>query len=246
MTEQIVVIPDMHIPYHDGRVWECILEVIRRTKPSGIVVIGDFSDFYSVSSHAKDPRRKIDFDDEVAATKRERARLEKAAGKAWLHFCRGNHETRLDRYIVDNAPQLHSSINSRELLGFSDSWGWTEYGDWFSYGKCNFTHDVGRTGVNTARQSLVDFGGNIVVGHSHRLGVSYQGTTRGEVHFGLNVGFGGDFAMIDYYHRAKALRDWQHGFGVVSFDSFGYCWAQAVPILRGRAVVGKIQVSGRK
>lgn len=248
MIQQILVVPDMHHPYADARVWGVILEVARRVKPAGCVIIGDFADFYSVSSHAKDPKRAADFESEVEATKSELSRLDRALGsRAWKHYCGGNHEDRLDRYIAAFAPKLHSYVSTQELLGLeARGWGWTPHGDWFTAGKCNFTHDVGRSGVNTARQSLVDFGGNIVVGHSHRGGVAYQGTVRGESHFALNVGWGGDYRAIDYVHRARALRDWQHGFGLVSLDARGFAWAEFVPIISGRCVVNGRQITGRK
>lgn len=245
-VEQVLVVPDLHAPYHDEKVWGCILETIRRVKPAGVVAIGDFADFYSISRHTKDPKRsKVSLDDEIAAVKIERRRLERAAGKAWLRFTKGNHETRFDRLIAEEAPQFRGLLSVKDALGFGDNWGWTDYGDWFTYGKCNYTHDVGRSGVNTARQSLQDFGGNIVVGHSHRGGVAYQGTTRGESHTALNVGWAGDYKMIDYQHKARALRDWQHGMGLVSYDASGYCWLQFIPILKGRAIVNGKQITGR-
>jgi hypothetical protein len=247
VSEQVLVVPDLHCPYHDPKVWSCILETIRVVKPSGVVVIGDFADFYSISRHRKDPRRaRVLFEDELEAVKRERRRLEKAAGKAWLHFTKGNHENRLDNLVADEAPAVSGLVDTKSAMGFGDAWGWTEYGDWFEYGKCNFTHDLGRAGVNAARQTLQDFGGNICFGHTHRGGIAYQGTTRGETHTALNVGWAGDFKAIDYYHRAKALRDWQHGLGQVTYDRSGFCWLNFLPILKGRLMINGHQISAKE
>lgn len=247
--QRIIVVPDMHVPYHDARVWACILATIRSCKPSTIVVIGDFADCYAVSSHPKGLDRKADFAAEIEAVNHELDALRRAAGPAArIVFCEGNHEDRITRYLQGNAPELGglAGLRAPALLRVKKRGiEWIPYRRDVRIGKCSFTHDLGRCGVNTARQSLLDFGGNVVVGHSHRGGVAYQGEARGASHFCLNVGWGGDVEAIDYHHRVRAMRDWQHGFGVVDQDSSGYSWAQFVPVISGRALIDGAQV-GRK
>jgi hypothetical protein len=55
--EPVLFVPDTHRPFHDRRAWRLFLTVARDLKPKTIVSIGDFADFFGVSSHSKDPRR---------------------------------------------------------------------------------------------------------------------------------------------------------------------------------------------
>lgn len=248
-ASRILVVPDMHIPYHDPRVWGAILATVKRCQPSTVVVIGDFADCYAVSSHPKSLDRKADFAAEIEAVNHELDVLQRAAGKARIIFCEGNHEDRITRYLQSRAPELGGLAGMRApglLRARSRGIEWVPYRRHIKIGNCAFTHDVGRCGVNTARQSLLDFGGNLVVGHSHRGGVAYQGEAKGSSHFCLNVGHGASIAEIDYVHRVRAIRDWQHGYGIVDQDSAGYSWAQFVPVIGGRCVLDGATIASRK
>lgn len=237
---KVIVIPDMHVPYHDEDVWELILLAIQRTKPTHVVIIGDFADFYTVSSHSKDPARKINFQTEVDAVNEELDRLQAITDRigAKVVYVEGNHENRLDRFLAGQAPQLASYITTRRLFEISRrGWKWVPYRDFTKIGKMHFTHDLDRSGKHAAAQAVADFGGNVTIGHTHRGCVAYLGTVRGENYMCLNVGWGGDFGSIDYKHKARALRDWQHGFGLVYVEGNGNCHAQFVPIVNGTCVV---------
>lgn len=242
---RIMVCPDAHHPYVDELAWRTFLAAARKVKPDVMVVIGDFADCYAVSSHAKDPGRKSRLKDELEAVNKALDQISRLEIPR-VEFCEGNHETRITRFVASEASALYGMLDVKDLLRITErGWGWTAYNDFLRIGKVAFTHDVGRCGVNTARQSLQDFGGNIVIGHSHRASLAFQGTTAGEQHFGLNVGWLGDVDSIDYHHKARARRDWQHAFGLIDQTADGLSWATLVPILEGRCVVYGEQVSGR-
>lgn len=247
---RIVVVSDLHVPYHDSRAWECVLNVIRGTQPETVVIIGDFADIYSLSSHPKSLDRKINFADEVDAVNVELDALRSAAGSGCrIVWTEGNHEDRITRYLQSSAPELGglSGMRAEGIFRVKERGiEWVPYRRHIKIGNCSFTHDVGRCGVNCARQSLLDFGGNLVIGHSHRGAVTYQGEAKGSSHFCLNVGWLGDVESIDYVHQVRARRDWQCGFGIVDQDASGYSYAQFCPIIDGRCVVDGQVISGRK
>ena len=233
-----MVIPDTHVPYHNKEAFELTLrayESIRTRKK--IVIIGDFADFYTVSSHSKDPGRAKLLKEELTDVNRALDQIEKAAGKH-VTFIEGNHEDRLRRYIWDKAPELDGACSVPSILSL-DARGWAHvpYREYYRLGCVTFTHDIGRSGKHSASQSLSDFGGNLVFGHSHRGGVFYQGEAKGASHFCLNVGWLGDVAQVDYMHRARAERDWQLGFGLVDYAEDGAATAQFIPIVRGSCIV---------
>jgi hypothetical protein len=192
---------------------------------------------YAVSSHSKDPARAKRLKEELADVNRALDQIESVAGKH-VTFIEGNHEDRLRRYIWDKAPELDGVSDLRGLLGLDRrSWSHVRYRDYYRLGVVTYTHDLGRSGKNAAGQSLADFGGNLVFGHSHRGGVVYQGEAKGASHFCLNVGWLGDVTQVDYMHRARAERDWQLGFGLVDYRDNGMVSAQFVPIVGGGCVV---------
>lgn len=243
--KQFFVVPDMHWPYACRESWKVYLSVIANmNKGDEVVIIGDFADYLAVSSHAKDPDR-MPFADEVEAVNEALDELAVIASKAGVSvvFCQGNHEFRLERYLRDKAPELFGIVKAEKLLNIRlRGWKWVPYKSVYKAGKVHFTHDVGVSGKHAAMRSLEAFGGNLVIGHTHRGGVAYAGNIRGEQHFCLNVGHGLDTEHIDYMHKFKAEKDWQKGFGFIQVDrATGLAYAQFIPIVRNRCVLnGKV------
>lgn len=249
-TTRIVVVSDLHAPFQDMSAWNCVLQVIRETSPETVVIIGDFADCMSISSHPKSLDRKHDFASEVAGVNAALDELRGAAGDACrLVWTCGNHEDRITRYLQSSAPELGGikELRAEGLFQVKERGiEWIPYRRSIKIGNCSFTHDVGRCGVNTARQSLMDWGGNLVVGHSHRGGIAFQGESKGSSHFCLNVGWLGDVDGIDYQHRMRVLRDHQCGFGIVDQSPSGFSWPQFIPVLNGECVVDGKVIIGQK
>lgn len=243
-TLRMLICPDVHAPYHDHAAWSCFLEVANMWRPDVCVVLGDFADFAAVSSHPKVPGRLLPFATEVEYANDALDELDAALGRqcATKEFLQGNHEDRLSRYVAKQAPDLNEFVDWRGVLQL-DRRGWrvTPYKTSIAYGRLRLTHDVGRAGVQAARQSRMDTGHSLVFGHTHQLQVSYGGTVAGDRHVGATLGWLGDPEAIDYRHRDMVRREWQHGFGVAHFLADGTFWLQAIPIVRGRCVVdGKV------
>lgn len=236
--QRILVCPDVHAPYHSKVAFDCFLRVARGWKPEGCIVLGDFGDFHEVGSHPKDPRRRQPFEREVEGVNAALDQLDEALGRAWGVFLQGNHETRLERYLIDRAPELFGCVDWAELLRLPErGWEVLPYKQSLQIGELRLSHDFGRAGVNAARQSVQDAGANILFGHTHRLMAHYQGQLFGNPHVGMTCGWLGDPDAIDYRHSDMVQRDAIHGFATVHMLDNGIFWAQAVPIINGRAVV---------
>ena len=107
MSRKVFVIPDVHVPYHDKKAWGLTLEVIKDLKPDVVVSIGDFADFYAVSSFDKDPSRRLNLKWEVDCINKELDRLCQVAKNSQVVFLEGNHEDRLRRYLWKKAQELY-------------------------------------------------------------------------------------------------------------------------------------------
>lgn len=208
IARRILVLPDVHVPYHDQAAWNLAVRAVRVLQPDLLVVIGDFVDCYSVSQFSKDPRRKQNLQWELDAANEELDKLRDTAG-SYLYTV-GNHEHRIERYIHQRAPELDGMISLQEYLKAKErGFQWVPYKDFVKVGKVAFTHEIGHAGKMAATHSLAAFGGNLVIGHTHRAATIYSGTVDEERHFCLNVGWLGDPKQVDYVHRSQ-MRDWQH------------------------------------
>lgn len=235
----IIIIPDVHVPYHDERAWEALLDVINGLEPSGVVIIGDFADFYAVSSHDRDPSRRQRLEEEVTEVNKALDELEEVHDGD-VCFIEGNHEDRLRRYLWKKAPELFGTVDVRRLFRLKErGWKHRPYRQGLKVGKVTYKHDYGgKAGKYAAKQCLEAYGGNLVIGHTHRGEVTYLGEGRpdGDQHFCLNVGWLGDVDQADYVDPNKVRREWQQGFGIVDYSATGLAYAQFVPIVRGQVV----------
>lgn len=248
-TFKLLILPDVHAPYHDAKAWACALDVARRWRPDGCVQLGDFGSFDSVSRYKHDPRLVLPLEDEIAGCNAALDELDAALkaggcarGNRWM--LEGNHERRIDDYMLERAPEARFAVDWRDMLHLDQrGWGSRPYKESFLFGEARISHDFGRAGVNAARATLIDVGQNSLFGHTHRLQVVYQGQQCGKRHVGATLGWLGDMEKITYRHRDLLRRDSQLGFGVATFAASGEFWLQAIPIVGGRCIVDGVLYS---
>lgn len=235
--QRILFIPDTHRPYHDKAAWALMLRAAKIFKPDKIVVLGDLADFYSVSSFDKHPKKATDLKDEADDVNVALDELD-ALGAGVKLFIKGNHEDRLERYLCKAAPALIGCVSVNELFRLAvRGWQVTEYKRSTRLGKLRLTHDTGTAGINAHRQSVDAFQAPVVIGHTHRMEVSYKGCSDGSPTVGAMFGWLGDFEQIDYLQAIQAKRNWVHGFGIGYQESNGVVHLQAVPIINGVCVI---------
>ena len=246
-----LLVPDSHYPYEDAKAHRLIDNVINEVKPYGIAILGDFFDFYAISDHSKDWRRKLDLAEEISIGNERLKEFDKMGFKE-KKFIAGNHEWRLDRYIDNKAQEVFKMLAPANIITVRNlpqaldlknrGWEYTDYKDYTKIGKLHLTHDTGKAGMNAHRDAQADFESNVVIGHTHRMAMTVRGSARGETHAGLMLGWLGDVQQVDYMFKIKALRDWSLGFGIAYHQvSTGFVYVQPCPIVHYTALVeGKI------
>jgi predicted phosphodiesterase len=237
--KRILFIPDTHRPYHDKKAFGLVLKVGKAFKPDVTVVLGDFADFYSVSSHSKDPARAMKLDEEIKDVKRGLKDLAGLGAKQNV-FIEGNHEDRLRRYLEDAAPELHSIISIPQVLGLSENKQWTyvPYKSDYRLGKVYLTHDIGTAGRTSVLKCLDSYQHSNITGHTHRMAYVVEGNAAGEAKLAAQFGWLGDVEAADYMHRMKARKDWVHGFGIGYLEEkTGVVYVTPVPIVNYSCVV---------
>jgi hypothetical protein len=236
--EAVLIVPDTHRPFHDERAWRLMLNVGKALRPTHLIVMGDLADFYSVSSHSKDPRRIRHLDEEVADVNRALDELD-ALKAPVKKFIAGNHCDRLTRYLQDKAPELFNVVGIPELLKLKErGWAYTPYKSDTKLGKVHFTHDVGVAGRNATFKALDTYQHSVVTGHTHRLQYVCEGNAVGEYKLSAMFGWLGDRTKIDYMHRATVNKNWALGFGVgYLHPKSGIVYLTPVPIIGYTCVV---------
>jgi len=236
--EKILFIPDCHVPYHDKDAFNLMLKVGKAFKPDHAIILGDFADFYGVSSHSKDPNRALKLKEEIDATKDALDQIISIGAKNNV-FVSGNHEDRLERYLRDKAPELFNFISIPKILELKEKgFKYTPYKQAYKIGKLNITHDTGVAGRFAHYKALDTFQHNIIIGHTHRIGYAVEGDAQGQRHLGAMLGWLGDVNEIDYMHQVKARKEWSLGFGIGYLDpKTGVVYVNPVPIINGTVVI---------
>jgi len=101
---RVLLLSDIHLPYHDRKAVELAVEHGVKRKPDVIYLNGDTSDFYQISAHDKDPNRS--FKDELNIVRQFLFWLRGKFPKARIIYKIGNHDDRMARYLRKNAPVL--------------------------------------------------------------------------------------------------------------------------------------------
>lgn len=101
-----LVLPDMHVPYHDKEAVEIAIGYgLECPDLTHVLLNGDLIDFFSVSFWQKDPRLR-DLKNEIETARTVIQHIRAVFPKAKIILKVGNHEERWERYLAVKAPEL--------------------------------------------------------------------------------------------------------------------------------------------
>lgn len=214
-----IIISDQHIPYHDKKANELMLSFVRREKPKYIFIDGDLIDCFMLSRFSKPPNIGRFLRDEFSAAKEYLTRLRVAAGNACeIKYIYGNHEFRLQKYIMDEAEELwgidgltvEDQLDLKHLkIEWIDSGLCENYYKWGALYIAHFDR-VNKHSGYTARNLVDDKGACLVQAHTHRLGSSYKTILGNHVLVGYENG-----CLCNIHPNWIKDPNWQLGFSVV-------------------------------
>ena len=251
MAKTVCFVPDLHIPIHDARKVEALIKFIGDFHPDQVIIIGDLMDFKPVSRWSKDQRAEFEgsvIEDCALARDTFFKPLRKVySGYIGMHM--GNHEERLADYIEKNAPGLSSAymLHIPHLLEFNGndvhSLPWLH--QWAPGWASTHGHlggiSLSKTGGGTALGAALDFGLNVVCGHTHRLGMisSTGGWKNNESTLtGVEVGHMINLSRVDYLKEAAP--NWQAGFAVGYWEEDKYAFVNPIPVTNHFVVEGNV------
>jgi predicted phosphodiesterase len=174
VNKKILVLSDIHIPYHDVEAVQLAVEKGISEGCDTVYLNGDILDFFGLSFHEKDSRKRPGVKQEIAMAKEFFQYLRHKLPNANIYFKPGNHEHRLERYLVIKAPELLDCeefklnillelekfkiifIDKRTKVYFGHLL--VEHGDRMK----------GSGGVNPARTLFTKYKRHVLCGHFHR------------------------------------------------------------------------------
>lgn len=172
---------DIHFPTHNdamlnletGKLWK----LLKNVKYEKIIQIGDLVCFDDFSSHDPIPGQEADSLATIELVKGFNKRLRSAAPKSEIIYVEGNHEIRLERYLLRRAPHLLPfgclSVPSLFELDRHDI-KWKPYRSRLFVDGLKVTHgtlcrpDSGNSARAEIKKAKYNTG---VSGHCHRLGL---------------------------------------------------------------------------
>lgn len=173
--EVVVILTDIHAPYHNSAQLKAALELIADIQPHVVVLNGDMNDFFGISRFNKSNERVDELQSDLDIGNDIRKAVRAAAPNALIRENLGNHDERIVTYIELNAKQLHSIRALKpEKLFMLDELEITLYGREGHRIRPEFViehgHVVRKDSGASAKSRLADTLISGYMGHTHRLG----------------------------------------------------------------------------
>ncbi|MEV6419036.1 metallophosphoesterase [Streptomyces sp. NPDC051662] len=223
--KRVVVISDLQVPYHDAKALNNLISFIGDYQPDELYQIGDLNDYETPSRWNEGTRREYSQQVKSESDKTKRFVFDpiRAVYSGFFGVLEGNHDLRPRTYLSNRAPALaefSEDFHFSRLLDFG-GFGVSLIPPFHTVGpdtQLIHGHEIkGLSGIagTTAFGHATKAVHNIVMGHTHRLGVRRQGPSHlGGLRWGFEVGHIMDPRKAQYLGPG-AVANWQAGFGIL-------------------------------
>ncbi len=230
--QKVLVLSDLHMPFHDKAALETALAYGDTYQPDTIVLLGDTIDFYKISRWVKNPVKKTVVN-EMKEVRSFLTDLRLRFPEAHIIYYKGNHEDRLDTYLMSQAGELYELLEDLLENKLTLHELKIEYKtEPFRIGKLWYMHGHEKPGgsynpeyvTNVMFRYVLD---NFIVGHFHRNQTKFYKRIDHTSYKGMAVGYLAgemDYALINA---------WNHGFATIDYASDGNFKGNVYAIMDG-------------
>lgn len=218
-AKRLLVLSDIHIPYHNIEALTCAFDFAKSEKPDAILLNGDTLDFFGLSRFSKDPKARS-FAHELKTFK-EFMDVIKKTFNAKIYFKIGNHEERYFHFLWMKAHEivgveefeLENIIKSRaEGIEIIKDKRIIKAGD------LNIIHGHEFGGsvfspVNIARGLFLRGKVSAMQGHNHQTSEHTESNMNGEITTTWSLG-----CLCELNPSYLPINRWNRGFAVVDID----------------------------
>lgn len=232
-VSRLGVLSDIHLPYHDVKALSAAVSFLKDRKINGLLLNGDTIDFYALSTHEKDPRkRKFAWELQIF---KELIGWLKQELDCPIYYKIGNHEFRYERWMMLKAPELLDIPNFKlsEILEFGAN-GILEIGSKTKIRAGKFTiyhgHEFkGSGGVNPARWLALKAKIPAMVGHFHRASEHVWRDSNDITYSCFSLG-----CLCELNPDYLPENEWTHGFAYIELAPNGDYVVHNKKIVEGR------------
>lgn len=217
---KVLVIPDVHIPFHSKKALDCVIRIAEAYGPDEVIQLGDLCDFYKISKYTKDPRRGESVQKELDKAYKLLRLIKKRSGATRATFLEGNHEFRLHKYICTQAPGFSDmrALNLESLLQLKDAgWDYIPQHQFYQINNVHFTHGE-FVSTHSSQKHVASYDETIVHGHTHRIACNMVKFLNRTLE-GWELGCLASLKVAQEYQKSA---NWQHGCGTVDIYNDQY------------------------
>lgn len=231
-----LVISDIHAPYHDRKTIELAVSEAHRRGIVGVLLNGDTLDSHEISNHDKDPTAPR-YIEEIEVGRKLLGWVRGQFPKARLVLKEGNHEERLNRYIIQRAPALFGleGIDLHSLLHLKDVGAeWVGEKRVIKLGKLCVVHGHeyrGGGGVMPARWLYLRTRYVSMCGHFHRTSEHGERNINSTEERSWSTG-----CACYLFPKYMPLNSWNHGFAFVDVGRDGSFAVENKRVFDGQVV----------
>lgn len=217
--KRILVLSDIHIPYHSIEALTAALDFAKKEKPDAILLNGDTIDCFGLSRFCKEPNKR-DFAGELTAFADFMVVLQKTF-KCAIYFKLGNHEDRYNHFLWQKAHELTGVEEfSLDRIIKARAEGIEVIGDKriIKAGDLNIIHGHEFGGsifspVNIARGLFLRAKVSAMQGHNHQTSEHTESNMNGKITTTWSLG-----CLCELNPAYLPINKWNHGFAIVDVD----------------------------
>ena len=214
--KRFVITPDLQVPFHSERGTNLLARFIERFKPHYSICIGDEIDLPQLGSFNAGSIGELE-----GNIHEDREWVQYLAEKLqWTDVVGSNHGIRLYKSIRNRLPAFLNlpELRYEQFMGYNDL-GIKFHPDGMKLGNYLIHHGdafpISNKPSQTALNAVMRVQKNVLIGHTHRLGMSaYTASWKGNLThslYGIEVGHLTDIKSHGFAYT-KGYQNWQAGF----------------------------------
>lgn len=233
-ANNILVLSDIHIPYHDVTALDLAVEYGHKHKVNAVLINGDLLDMYQLGTFAFDPTRPTPAEELAMGHEFLKSLKKKFPGKP-IYYKLGNHEERWERTMWAN-PKFAKipGFKIEEVLRCGEL-GVPVISEKrrILAGKLNIMHghelDIKHVPVNPARSVVLKAKVSTIVGHWHQVAEHTFKNLNGTIETCWSTG-----CMCELTPAYRPVNEWSLGFAHVLIGKNGSFDVRNIRIVEGK------------
>lgn len=249
-AQKWLVLPDLHVPEHDPRALDAVLDYAADNGPwTGVLQLGDYLDLSILSRFNAENLRAVEngrLEKDFIMARTVFDQIYQAAAPERFVILEGNHDYRLEVFM-DKHPQLSGLLDFKRNIvpgGYdAEIVRYWSRGEHFRIGKALFIHGL-YTGENHPKKHLNAYAENVFYGHLHDTAMTPI-TTIGDNKTRVAASLGCLCKYNPYWMKGYPNK-WQQAFATFHFRPDGFFNWYLTSIFNGRFTGPDGREYGRK